>query len=86
MLLQEWFDKWTSGFSSDRGEFMSKIVKPFSIIRRKRWPELGFAICDPLAMSVAIQPDIVTQSTWQKVTVETSSPHCSGQYLTSTLF
>lgn len=78
MSFQEWFDNWMASSKSTRGEFINKIVRSFSKFRRERFPDTCFAICDPLAMSVALFPDIVVKSSRQRVIVETSSPHISG--------
>lgn len=78
LSAQDWFNKWIS-HNSEKGKFLNKILTPFVTTRLSRWPELGFAICDPLAMAVALYPELVTNSAHKKCVVEKAGVHCRGR-------
>ena len=62
---------------------MKRIVNPFIKRRQTKFPETGFAICDPLAMAVALHPELVMKSTLRRATVETAGTHTRGSIETT---
>lgn len=79
VFFQEWVDQYlmTGNPKSEKARFIEGMIATFYQIRRKRWPT-SFALCDPLAMAVALYPDIVKESTFQKVGVETAGTLTRG--------
>lgn len=69
--------------TSERGDFIKTIVDPFVKRRREKFLERGFAICDPLAMAIALDPKLVVKSELRKITVETAGLHTRGTVLIS---
>jgi purine nucleosidase len=62
-----------------RGEFWARITKKSAGFVHQRLGFPGLYMPDPLAMAVALEPDIVTNSEFRNVTVELAGAHTRGQ-------
>lgn len=76
--MQEWYDQWCS-HQSPKATFVSNIVRDFCHLMRVKSKRKSFPICDPLAMAVAVNPWMVTESVHFPVYVELQGTVTRGQ-------
>jgi len=62
---------------------LKSMLKTFVAYSKEHFPDVGFSLCDPFAISVALHPDIVLKSTHKKVTVETAGHSTRGMVYNS---
>ena len=69
------------GLGTNKSHFVKKISKQSSEFYKKKYAGfgLGYTTCDPLAMAVAVHPDIVTKETSVYATLELHGHLTRGQ-------
>ncbi|XP_071802193.1 uncharacterized protein [Asterias amurensis] len=77
-LSWEWYDKWSSS-QSPKATFVNNITRSMADRMRNRSMRKLFLLCDPLAMAVAIDQGVVTESDNLPVFIEMQGTVTRGQ-------
>lgn len=77
-LEWEWFTQWVQT-DTPKGRFMHAITARYSALIRREFRATGYFIPDPLAMAVAINPQLVLEAEARHATVELWGQHTRGQ-------
>ena len=74
----DWFAEWVQT-DTEKGRFMEAITRSYTAILRRDYAPAGCYFPDPLAMAVALEPELVLDAEQHRATVELKGEHTRGQ-------